>query len=417
MAHAASSEDAIGEFRAASKVPFLTLGWWCGLLTFAGLVFNEAIGPVIIFGALGCSLVYCLRSFANLKEAIAIAGWLPWFVPLLALASVVWSSEPDLTLRMSVELCLTTGLVLVAAQATTPRAFVGTAGLVTGLAVLLSLVVRHRQVDGLTGVVSLAGIYTNKNTLGACGAQMFLASLFIALSRGTNSPVRLVSIASCAVGLVTSVAARSVGQLVASMIGGAIIAGYLFIQLVPARQQRVYILCACLVGIVLVAVIPLLLMFAGDDLLRLVGKDSTLTGRTELWYWAARFSDEHPIFGTGYQAFWVPGHSAAEFLWDRFRLTARSGFHFHNLFFEMLVELGWIGACSALIVMPPMIWVVAKWTWLRSSNAAGYYLGLIISLCVVQFQDVNLFQVFSPWYALYLVAFYYGRRAVLQGHA
>ena len=65
--------------------------------------------------------------------------------------------------------------------------------------------------------------------------------------------------------------------------------------------------------------------------------------------WAA--AAETPVVGIGYQAYWVQGFSEAERLWAEFYITSRSGFHFHNTYIEVLVELGFVGLVLIGVVM------------------------------------------------------------------
>jgi exopolysaccharide production protein ExoQ len=100
-----------------------------------------------------------------------------------------------------------------------------------------------------------------------------------------------------------------------------------------------------------------------DAGLKAVGKDSTLTGRTLLWSEGIRTAMQSPIFGVGQWAFWVPGTPEAEKLWFQFDITGRSGFHFHNLFINLLVEVGLCGC---------ILWSLAYLT--TCVRATGYLL-------------------------------------------
>ena len=80
-----------------------------------------------------------------------------------------------------------------------------------------------------------------------------------------------------------------------------------------------------------------------DLILASFGKDATLTGRTYLWAEGFKFGMQHPGFGVGYAAFWVPGRPQAERYWYEFFIGTRSGFHFHDTYVEVFVELGIAG--------------------------------------------------------------------------
>ena len=79
-----------------------------------------------------------------------------------------------------------------------------------------------------------------------------------------------------------------------------------------------------------------------------LGKESTLTGRTYLWSQGIKFGIQQPFLGVGYGAFWVIGRPLAEQLWYEFLIFDRMGFHFHNLFINVFVELG-IGGFSLIV--------------------------------------------------------------------
>lgn len=89
-----------------------------------------------------------------------------------------------------------------------------------------------------------------------------------------------------------------------------------------------------------------------DDLLGLLGKDETLTGRTAIWEVAT--SSVHGIhvwIGAGLESFWasVPGLNAAAML------NFAPG-HAHNGFIQTYLDLGWVGlglfAVSFVLTLP-----------------------------------------------------------------
>jgi exopolysaccharide production protein ExoQ len=85
--------------------------------------------------------------------------------------------------------------------------------------------------------------------------------------------------------------------------------------------------------------------------LELLGKDPTLTGRTELWQSGIEAGNDNPWVGSGYGAFWVQGNFHAERLWEEYFIAGRNGFHFHNLFVQTYTDLGLIGFLMMLIML------------------------------------------------------------------
>jgi len=85
-------------------------------------------------------------------------------------------------------------------------------------------------------------------------------------------------------------------------------------------------------------------------LLRMLGRNPTLTGRTDIWKAVLSFHT-NPIIGTGYDSFWLGGR--IEKVWQIIGYKGIS--QAHNGYLQVYLELGLIG--------------VALWSWLA---AYGY---------------------------------------------
>jgi exopolysaccharide production protein ExoQ len=83
-----------------------------------------------------------------------------------------------------------------------------------------------------------------------------------------------------------------------------------------------------------------------------VGKDPSLTGRTELWRMAIKSIQDRPALGYGYGAFWGQHQQLAyRIREDAHWLTAP---HSHNGYLEMALGLGFVGLASLLCVYAQM---------------------------------------------------------------
>jgi O-antigen ligase len=81
----------------------------------------------------------------------------------------------------------------------------------------------------------------------------------------------------------------------------------------------------------------------------LFGKESTLTGRTELWSTLFDEIQKHFIFGSGFGGYWVTGNQLHNTIFDRFYWIPNQG---HNGYVDILNETGIIGILIfALMVM------------------------------------------------------------------
>ena len=94
-----------------------------------------------------------------------------------------------------------------------------------------------------------------------------------------------------------------------------------------------------------------LVLGVGSDALEVIGRESTLTGRTTVWEQVLRFVHDPPpgvkpvssVVGAGYESFWV-GERVI-------RLRRYGGNQAHNGYLEIYVNLGWMGLIFLGIVI------------------------------------------------------------------
>ncbi|MEM9965627.1 MAG: O-antigen ligase, partial [Asticcacaulis sp.] len=77
-----------------------------------------------------------------------------------------------------------------------------------------------------------------------------------------------------------------------------------------------------------------------EVVLKALGKDPTLTGRTDIWDSLLRLSDKAPWLGYGYKAFWTPDSIPAAVVREETGWKVPSA---HNGWLDLLVQLGWVG--------------------------------------------------------------------------
>lgn len=90
-------------------------------------------------------------------------------------------------------------------------------------------------------------------------------------------------------------------------------------------------------GVILFVLVTLIALDTGESLTGLMGRDMTLTGRTELW---GQLYQMHttPWFGTGFESFFL-GDRLKE-LWAKYWWKPNQA---HNGYFEIFLNLGWVG--------------------------------------------------------------------------
>jgi exopolysaccharide production protein ExoQ len=268
-----------------------------------------------------------LRRFAfSLQWSAAVA--------LFVLLSTFWSQNAMITARRSLPFALATVLGLYFASRFSVQKQVSIVCTTMFLAALASVALvfcaPNIGLEASTGHFgNWQGIFTQKN---ACGRAMVFATAAL-LAKGRFNLSRLL----CLILFVT--------VLVMSGSRGAwAIEGVLIVCCVIHRgisrfsgSSRTALLSAAAV-LTALAIAAVWIYF--PVLALLVGRDATLSGRTEIWQqvWAAIV--KHPLMGYGFAAFWqgMKGESYHVILALRFVI-----FHAHNGVLEIWLELGAVG--------------------------------------------------------------------------
>jgi exopolysaccharide production protein ExoQ len=260
-------------------------------------------------------------------------------LPAFALLSALWSTDPTNTLRQGLEYVATICIGIAAARCVKPRTLWTALMLALALATGASIVfARLRGVSfGSGGAV---GIYGSKNQLASFSAILLLISMTFALTKAEDRFFRLLSLGIALEAVVGVILGRSAGTLVALMGSG--------LGAVAIRTSSKKLVPLFLIGIPVLCFGVWLVLDVGVDqiagaALHGLGKDATLTGRTDLWAAGLREIQERPLLGIGYRGFWLPGNPVAERLWAMFGIFNKSGFHFHSTYINIGVEIGILG--------------------------------------------------------------------------
>lgn len=83
--------------------------------------------------------------------------------------------------------------------------------------------------------------------------------------------------------------------------------------------------------------VALFALFFDSSMLHSLGRNSTLTGRTEIWA-AVLAQHINPFIGTGFESFWMG--SRMQSVWDLSQVGIEEA---HNGYIEFYLNLGWIG--------------------------------------------------------------------------
>lgn len=185
--------------------------------------------------------------------------------------------------------------------------------------------------SALTPEGDFRGIFSQKNVLGEAmtmGALASLHGLRVGKRRRLRSAVFLAVVTIVAL---ASKSATSYLTMFAFFGTDAVIA--LIRKGGAARLLAVGVIVLLLPIVVYGAVFP-------DSMLEMIGKDPTLTGRTDIWGYVIADIHQRPLLGWGYVAFWSPDNPAAIEIADSLHWFAPQA---HNGILEMLLGVGLIG--------------------------------------------------------------------------
>ncbi|MDE1157503.1 MAG: O-antigen ligase [Neorhizobium sp.] len=310
--------------------------------------YSSKFGQISILAYYAVWLPLVLVDYKRVLGSYSKYLWILAF-GILCFVSSFWSQAPSASLRASIQYLTHIVCALIAMR--TVNALTLTRGAIAGTAVVLlfSLADGTYLLDALDNSFSFVGAFSSKNQLGLYASLGLIFSAgYIMLWRKWGLWMIAAGFVSllCAYCLVASQSATSV-ITTAGII--ALCVGYLPVSRLSPRNRKAFFLAAIVLGTI--GIVGGLQFGAIDAVLGVFGKDTTLTGRTYLWQQGIEAARQNPVFGVGYQAYWVIGFSEAERLWADFGIAGRSGFHFHETFIETVVETGFVGLFCLVSVL------------------------------------------------------------------
>ena len=353
------------------------------------------------------------------------AGRFAFALPALCLLSVVWAADPVPAAYHGVLLALTMVIAGGMAARLDKRQFVVSLLLSQGLmavwSVLDGTVIWS---GGLDGGTSLVGIFPHKNVIGQRMMLLTLACGAVLLVRGYRPWLRLTAMGLLPIALYLLVGSRSATAILLVLGAGTVLlfARFVWQPALAVRGARPVIAAGLACGL------PFALLLAevvfrvdiGADLLGAVGKDSTLTGRTDIWALGNQSIREHPLLGVGAGNFWRFDSWSAVQMSRRMGMENVEGFNFHNAYYEAFVHLGLVGFVAALYVWGRgMVMIVWSW-WTEKAWGDPFWVALAAALFVRSFTESELFRPTLPgailfWFAVFAAEA--GRREMLARRA
>ncbi len=331
-----------------------TLDW---VLTFFAIVCLLLIPQLGGVGALLFLLPAGFIILSRLRDSFeALLGNAPLFLlPALCFVSALWSDYPALSARSAVQFLLTIIIGIVLAECMRPRVFVSSLFCALFVIAIASLLFGVNAYSEMEERFVHQGIFESKNQMAELGVYLSLSSLGVVLDRLQPRLLRRTGLAALITGIYCIQVAHSAGStvfVVPAILSMLSLAG---LSRLPG-QTRAGLFIAGALAMLSVSFAAAIILQDSSVALAALGKDATLTGRTELWSNAQLYIMERPLLGVGYQAFWQPDNPRAIELWIENHVPIGSGFNFHNLYFNTGVELGAVGLAVLCVLLLSTLW-------------------------------------------------------------
>lgn len=361
-----------------------------------------------IFGVLEAAAFGVLIFRSKRVRTLIAANWPIVLYFAFCLISVIWSSHAEVAFKRWIKALGDIAMVLVIVTEPHPveaiRRLISRVGFVLLPTSVLLIKYYGNLGRGFTpdGVPMNTGVTTNKNTLGVMLMVISLGTLWqvIRILRDKRYPhrrrhlVAQLTLLIFGIGLLemansqTSTGCFVLGSTVIILTG---------IRAIRRRSARIHALC---LSILLVGGLAFLL--AGTDIVHFMGRQSTLSGRTDIWA-ALIPTAVDPAVGAGFESFWLTPNAArfAQTLTHEGWYGASSLNEAHNGYIEVYLELGWVGvALIALILITGYKRAVAAYR--LNSSVGGLMLAYLIAAAVYSITEAGFRMMDFIWIFLLL---------------
>lgn len=315
---------------------------------------GEASSPLVLILWLAAYAVATLglldqrfRQRRPLPLPVLFLGFVLW-----ALLSTTWSVAAPVSLRRAIALGGTLAVGLFLAQRLRPVDVFEAVRRATVIVAVASLVLYAvgdpRVLDGVHQ--TLRGVVATKNTLGRIMAIGLIATAAAALLDRRRRRRCGVSALPLVLALVLT---ESAGGMILAAVGVIAIGAAALWRFDHGKAALPLVLFATSGALVL-----LLLAFglSVESLLAFTGRDTTLTGRTDIWAQSLEAGAQRPLLGAGYGAFWGVGSSEGSDA--AARISARLAepvANAHNGLLEIWLDTGMVGVVLAIAVLARLL--------------------------------------------------------------
>ena len=333
----------------------------------------QPIRNICILGLLGMLFLHRAQALPLMVKA-----WPLFLLPILGTFSVFWTPYPAEAPKNAVLMLLTPTLLVLLASRLRAIEFLRVVMFAAWLGTLYTAL--------FLATLPAGGPYAQKNYLAFHMMIVILVSLGTFLNEEEPLALRLIGLAFVPVAFVFQYIAGSATSLVFAVVGSALL---IMVKVVwgsvsKVRHMRTMGLAVLAASALVIAItvlsVPNNTMV--DDFFALLGKDSTLTGRTAILEAAERVSPGHPWFGVGLDGFWNPLTGIAQTINENDHKAPGTKHSFHSAFWEVRVHFGLVGLGFFILAVT---WAGLRTIglWLREGRVANSILLVMFTVILI----------------------------------
>ena len=385
------------------------LSSWLNSNAFAALEDGSPVDAVFFFSLMAAGCYVLRQRRVNLATFVRNNRWLMAFF-IFTLISIIWSDFPFIAFKRWIKILGHPIMVLIVLTEPYPveaakRLFKRLAFALVPLSIcfIKYLPQLGRGFDMWTGEGFNCGVAVNKNELG-CSCMIFGIFFFWNLLQALKIEDRKarrkeVILSGGIFGLnwwllmkassATSLAMMVLGMVVILVVG---------LRSVNKRYVGAYLVTAILL---FAATEPFLGIYA--TVVKGLGRNLTLTGRTELWA-AVLQLQKNPLLGTGFESFWLG--SRLEELWNVFWWCPLQA---HNGYIEIYLNLGLVGIFLYLGQFLGTFRKIQQ-DLFRRFEFARLRLGFLLAIILYNYTEAAFDNLSFVWTMFFLIAVDYPSR-------
>lgn len=314
------------------------------------------------------ALVFAL-CFTQIPKMFIAGIRMPLLVGLLLVtaASVTWTIDQGLTFRRVIAIGMTSLFGVYFASRYSWKELLRIVAAVTfvlGLmSVFVSLTMPEFGRDFVTHGGAWRGMWGEKNTMGAHMARGTFIFGFLAIVDGRYRRFWIVGLVLC---LALVLLSTSKTSLLGTVLGFGVLGIAAWMKRGPLQT-----ISLTWIGVTMGGAIILVLVLDPAAFLNLLGRDATLTGRTDIWEQLTYAIRQNFWLGYGYGSFWSEGSYAAYIVREVLQWPAPTA---HNGWLEIWLGVGLIGLVMFLVNFLFTVWRAVKRAFVGWSGvfAVGY---------------------------------------------